>query len=70
MEVKHTLVTQSCVHSDALISGHQNLILRSRNQIRRKLLTSEGAVSHNVVNYQPLPITRYKVRFYAYNYFE
>ena len=32
--------------------------------------TSEGAVSHNVLYYQPLPITRYKVRFYANHYFE
>ena len=31
---------------------------------------SEGAVSHNVLNYQPLSITRYQVRFYANNYFE
>ena len=33
-------------------------------------VTSEGAVSHNVLYYQPLPITRYQVRFYANNYFE
>ena len=26
-------------------------------------VTSEGAVSHNVLYYQPLPITRYQVRF-------
>ena len=32
--------------------------------------TSEGAVSHNVLTYQPLPITRYQVRFYANNFFE
>ena len=32
--------------------------------------TSEGAVSHNVLYYQQLPITRYQVRFYANNYFE
>ena len=31
---------------------------------------SEGAVSHNVLYYQPLPISRYRVRFYANNYFE
>ena len=31
-------------------------------------VTSEGAVSHNVLCYQQLPITRYQVRFYA-NYF-
>ena len=32
--------------------------------------TSEGAVSHNVLYYHQLPITRYQVRFYADNYFE
>ena len=35
-----------------------------------KYATSEGAVPHNVLYYQPLPITRYQVRFYANNYFE
>ena len=33
-------------------------------------LLQEGAVSHNVLYYQPLPITRYQVRFDANNYFE
>ena len=28
-------------------------------------VTSEGAISHNVLYYQPLPITRHQVRFYA-----
>ena len=32
--------------------------------------TSEGAVSHNVLYYQQLSITRYQVFFYANNYFE
>ena len=32
--------------------------------------TSEGALSHNVLYYQPLPSTRYQVWFYANNYFE
>ena len=32
--------------------------------------TSEGAVSHNVLNHQPLPITQHQERFYANNYFE
>ena len=61
-----------------LISRPQVLNLRSRNQIRGKLLISrklphfrvEGAVSQNVLYYQPLPITSYQVRFYANNYFE
>ena len=38
--------------------------------LSRNYVTSEGAVSHNVLYYQPLPITRYQVRFYANNYFE
>ena len=33
-------------------------------------VTSEGAVSHKVLYYQPLPITCYQVRFNANNYFE
>ena len=49
-----------------LISRPQILNLRSRNQIRGKIndfflenyVTSEGAVSHNGLYYQPLPITR------------
>ena len=47
---------------------------RSRNQIRGKLLfflenyiTSEEAVSHNVLYYQPLPVTHYQVSFFADN---
>ena len=32
--------------------------------------TSEGAVFHNVLYYQHLPITHYQVSFYANNYFE
>ena len=53
-----------------LDSGPQNLILRSRNQIRGKLLCflenyvffSEGAVSH-IAYYQKLSIARYQVSF-------
>ena len=33
----------------------------------KNCVTSEEAVSHNFVYYQPLPITRYQVRFYAKN---
>ena len=31
-------------------------------------VTSQGAISHNVLYYQPLPITHFQVSFYAYNY--
>jgi hypothetical protein len=34
----------------------------------KNYVTSEGAVSHNVFYYQPLPITRYQVRCYAKHY--
>ena len=33
-------------------------------------VTSEGAVSHNVLYYQPLPITHNQERFYDNNYFK
>ena len=33
-------------------------------------VTSEGALSHNVLHHQPLPITRHQVRFWANSYFE
>ena len=33
-------------------------------------VTSEGAVYHIVLYYQPLPITRNQERFYVDNYFE
>ena len=33
-------------------------------------LSSEGAISHNILYYQQLPINRYQVSFYAKNYFE
>ena len=54
-----------------LISRPQNLILRSQNNsFLKNYVTSEGAVSHNVLYYQPLPITCNQERFYANNYFE
>ena len=33
-------------------------------------VTSEGAVSHNVLYYQQLSFARYQVSFYSNNYFE
>ena len=35
---------------------------------RENYVTSEGAVSHNVLYYQQLSIARYQVSFYANNY--
>ena len=36
----------------------------------KNYVTSEGAVSHNVLYYQQLSIPCYQVSFYANNYFE
>ena len=73
--IKHPCHTKLCAFW-CLISRPHILNLRSRNQIRgklhisRKLCTSEGAVSYNVLYYQPLPITRNQERFNDDNYFE
>ena len=74
---KNTLVTQSCLLSDALFSRPNIINLRSRDQIRvklllfRKLRHFRGSVfSQYFIHYQPLPITRYQVRFYVNNCFE
>ena len=56
----------------------QNLILRSEifkylvenYFFLKNYVTSEGAVSHNVLYYQQLSIACYQVSFYANNYFE
>ena len=63
-----------------LISKPQNQIMWSRNLIQilfvqnyfflKNHITSEGAVSHNVLYYQQLSIARYQVSFYANNHFE
>ena len=59
------------------ISRPQNLHLRSRIKLAENyfflenyVTSSEGAVTHNVLYYQPLTIIRYQVRFYVNNYFE
>ena len=36
----------------------------------KNCVTWKGAVSHNVLYYQQLPIARYQESFYANNYFE
>ena len=76
MKEKNTLVIRSCVLSDAWFRDLKFYTLRSQNQLVENYFflencsTSEGAVSHNVLYYQPLPITHYQVMFYANNYFE
>ena len=74
-ERENTLVTQSCVHLDGWFRGLKFWIwglkikFVENDFFLENYVTSEGAVSHNVVCHQPLPITRYQVR-YANNYFE
>ena len=52
-------------------SGLKSFIIWVRNYLFLKnYVTSEGAVSHNVLYYQQLSIARYQVSFYANNYFE
>ena len=36
----------------------------------KNYLISEGANSHTILYYQPLPIARYQIRFYANKYFD
>ena len=49
--------------------SNSNILVRNY-YVPKNYITSEGAVSHNVLYYQPLPIIRYQVRVHANNYFE
>ena len=66
-----TLVTQSCVLSDAWFQDLKIYFWGLEIKVMENYLflenyvTSEGAVSHNILNYQQLPIIRYQVSFYA-----
>ena len=70
------MVTQSCVLSDAWFQDLKFYIWGLEIKFMEtyffleNLVTSEDAVSHNVLYYQQLPITCYQVRFYANNCFE
>ena len=71
-ERKNSLVTLKLCALRCLISRPHILNLRSRNQIRGKLLLSRklhhfrvSCFYHNVLYYQPLPITRNQERFYG-----
>ena len=76
MEEKNTLVTPSCVLSDAWFWDFKfktwglKIKFVENDFFHENCVTSEGAVSHNVLYCQPLPITHHQVRFYANNYFE
>ena len=65
-EEKNTLVTRSCVHLD---DWFRDLKLENYFFLEN-YGASEGAVYHNVLYRQPLPITQHQERFYANNYFE
>ena len=73
---RNTRVTRSCVLSDAWFRDLKLLIwsleikLVENYFFLKNYVVSKGAVSHNVLYDQPLPITRYQVRFYANNSFE
>ena len=75
-KIKNTLVTRSCVRFkvDFETSNSKSEVSKSNSWknyfFLKNYVTSEGAVSHNVLYHQPLPITRHQVRFYANNYFE
>ena len=75
-ERKNTFVSQICVLSDAytgkrLPRGLKSFIIWVRNYLSLKTyVTSDGADSHIVLNYQQLSIARYQVSFFANNYFE
>ena len=76
MKEINTLVTRSFVLSDAWFRDLKfeirglEIKFEENYFFLEKYVTSEGAVSHNVLCYQRLPITHYQVKFYAKNYFE
>ena len=72
MKEEKTLVAQICVLSDALqkASGLKSFIIWVRYLFLKEIVSLEGPVSHNVVYYQQLSITRYQLGFYGNNYAE
>ena len=56
--------------SNSEVSKSNSNILVENYFFLENYVTSEGAVSHNVLYYQQLSIARYQVSFYANNYFE
>ena len=65
-----TMVTRSCVLSDAWFQDQSKSNTWKITSFLENYVTSEGAVSHNVLYYQPLPVTLNQVRFYANNFSE
>ncbi len=56
--------------SNSEVSKSNSNILVRNNFFLGNYVTSEGAVSHNVLYYQQLSIDPYQVSFYTNNYFE
>ena len=72
MKEKNTLVTKVvCFQMLDFETSISKLEVSKSNSLKTTCLktTSEQADSYNVLYYQPLPITRYQVWFYADNYF-
>ena len=59
-------------NSNSEVSNSNSKIFEQNFVFLKNYVTSEGAVSHNVLYYQQLSISvaRYRVSFYANNYFE
>ena len=61
MKEKNTLVTRSCVRLDGWFRDLKFEIKFVENYFFfENYGTSEGAISHNVLYHQPLPITRHR----------
>ena len=76
MTEKTPLFAQICVPSDAFKNLDEVFYFLSKNYLflrnhlfLKNYITSEGAVSHDVLYYQKLSIAHYQVSFYANNYF-
>ena len=71
-EEKNTLVAQVCLLFRCMVKDISwRILLWVRSYLFLKNYDiSEEAVSHNVLHYQQLSITRYQVNVYANNYFE
>ena len=75
MEEKTPFVTRSWVLSDAckdlkILFWGLKIKFVENYFFLKNYVTSEGAVSHNVLYYQQLSIAHYQVSFYAKHYFE
>ena len=76
MEEKNTLVAQVVcfqmfeIETSSEVANSIQIFKWEITFFLKTYITSEGAVSHNVVYYQQLSIAHYQVGFYADNYFE